>query len=115
MVTSTYKLNTDASVVGEQKRASIGVVVSDSNGQWIMGFAAKVGSSDVDSAKLQALKKGLAMAWGRHLQKVIVEMNSANVSKWVTTNVDPTLPHYFSVQDYIWFSRRPCRGTVNSD
>lgn len=49
------KLNTDASVTGQNHSAAMGGVARDSNGRWLWGFMGKFGPTDVDGAELQAL------------------------------------------------------------
>lgn len=55
------KLNTDASFIGNQD-AAIGGAARNSEGTWLWQFNGRIGSTDVYSAELQALRKGLATA-----------------------------------------------------
>lgn len=52
------KLNTDASVYGENNNAAIGGVARESQGDWIWRIPESIGNTDADLAELQAYLKG---------------------------------------------------------
>lgn len=50
------KLNKDASVIGDNLRASIGGVA---RGRWLWDYSAKLGCLEIDRAELHAVKMGM--------------------------------------------------------
>lgn len=70
------KLNIDGARSHQRNTASVGGVICDANGKWILGFAMKVGSCSMLNAKLWAIYKGLTVCWERGCRQVIVESDS---------------------------------------
>lgn len=70
------KLNTDGAIFGEPKKAGGGGVLRCSNGNWITGFARKLGTVSNVMAKLWALKDGLALAKQLNLLNVNIELDA---------------------------------------
>ena len=101
------KLNTDASVFGVDQAAAIGGVARDSNGHWLWGFSKSIGKSDVDKAELHALIYGLSRAWEMRIQKIVVEIDSANVFYWITNPIEPSHHLFQLIEDFKWLSGRP--------
>lgn len=66
---SWVKLNADWVVFGEPKKAGRGGVLRCSNGNWITGFARKLGAVSSAMAGLWALKDGLSLAKQLNLLK----------------------------------------------
>ncbi|GLT95486.1 hypothetical protein SLE2022_131660 [Rubroshorea leprosula] len=71
----SIKLNTDGSVIGNGKAAG-GGVFRDSNGNWILGFVRRIGSTDSLSTELWALRDGLKLAVDFQFTHIIVETDS---------------------------------------
>ncbi|KAL3823999.1 hypothetical protein ACJIZ3_020028 [Penstemon smallii] len=61
-----FKLNTDAS----------GGLIRDHRGEWMIGFTAKLETSDITLAELHAVREGLKLALEEGLTKVIIETDS---------------------------------------
>lgn len=57
------KLNTDGAARGNPGIAGAGGSLRDYRGQWIVGFAARLGICSNVAAELHALRMGLSLAW----------------------------------------------------
>lgn len=101
------KLNTDASILGNNSRAAIGGVVNDSEGRWMWGFSSKIGSMDVDSAELCAVRMGLQIAWEHRIPKIIVKMDSATVYNWLTCPVKVIILMLHPISKCLELSQKP--------
>lgn len=58
--------------------ATCGDVCRNPSGQWIVGFARKLGSSNVLMAELWGIFTALSIAWEQQLTKVWVESDSGS-------------------------------------
>lgn len=71
------KANADGSVNSNSAMATCGGVFRDDTGRWILGFARKMGSSNVLMAELWGIFTALSIAWDNNLRKIWVESDSA--------------------------------------
>jgi ribonuclease HI len=82
------KLNTDAAVNVETRRASTGCVIRDASGQFVAACRNEIdGVIDVTTAEAQAVRDGLRLAERAGCTRIYVETDSMNV---VTAFEDPT-------------------------
>lgn len=100
------KLNTNGAVFGEPKKAGEGRVLQCSNGDWIAGFAKKLGTMTSTMAELWALKDGLSLAQQLNLQNINIELG-ANVLVHLLSN--PT-----SINLMLEHLLNDCRAMVRS-
>lgn len=63
------KLNMDGSVKGQPGDAVAGGLVRDDKGNWLFGFAFKIGISFSLGAELWTILKGLELCWERGFRK----------------------------------------------
>jgi hypothetical protein len=69
-----YKLNFDGSVYHDgSARASIGGAIRDSDGRVVLAFAEPTEHSTVGIVEARAMARGLCLALGLNLQRVVVE------------------------------------------
>lgn len=70
------KINTNASVHGTSRLATVGGVLRNSDGEWLVGFASNLGSCTVLAAELWGLCHGLELAWQQGHCLVEAEIDS---------------------------------------
>ncbi|KAG6400396.1 hypothetical protein SASPL_137226 [Salvia splendens] len=71
-----WKLNTDGAVKHSTKEASVGGVIRNSNGEWFLGYARRLGECSVLIAKLWAIYDCFKFAWEYNLRNVVVECDN---------------------------------------
>ncbi|KAH1064077.1 hypothetical protein J1N35_029064 [Gossypium stocksii] len=59
------KGNSDGSVVIETGSATVGGVIRNAQGEWLLGFSQKIGNMIVCQAEAGALLQGIQLAWGQ--------------------------------------------------
>ena len=79
-----HKLNTDASIINGHTGA--GGILWESNGNWIQGFSKPLGTTTVLMAELWALREGLRMARQFNIHNLIVNVDSSDVVKLITSS-----------------------------
>ena len=70
------KLNSDGAAKANPGRAGGGGVIRDSNGNWLVGYAANLGICTSMVAEICALRTGLEIAWNKGYRQIQVEMDS---------------------------------------
>ncbi|EOY16798.1 Uncharacterized protein TCM_035679 [Theobroma cacao] len=70
------KLNVDGSARGQPEMATVGGVITDEVGNWLLGFNYKIGISCSLQVELWALYWGLTLCWDKGFRKVQVESDS---------------------------------------
>lgn len=83
-----FKLNTDGSSLGNPGLAGGGGLIRDENGDWVVGFARKIGIASSFMAELWALRDGLLLCLQIHAQAVIVEMDSKVIIDTFSTHAE---------------------------
>ncbi|KAL0014093.1 hypothetical protein SO802_001162 [Lithocarpus litseifolius] len=83
-----FKLNTDGSSLGNPGLAGGGGLIRDENGDWVVGFARKIGIANSFMAELWALRDGLLLCLQTHVQAVIVEMDSKVIVDTFSTHAE---------------------------
>ncbi|KAL4388752.1 hypothetical protein GQ457_09G005630 [Hibiscus cannabinus] len=73
------KLNCDGAVVPSSGFSSCGGVIRNEFGGWLIGFSRKLGICSVIEAELWGIYEGLLVAWSLGLNRIIVEVDSADV------------------------------------
>lgn len=74
--TGWMKLNMDGSSIGNLGMAGGGGVIRDEEGNWVIGYARKIGSANSFQAELWTLRDVLFMCLQPHSQAVIIEMDA---------------------------------------
>ena len=69
------KLNTDGSSMGNPGLAGGGGLLRDANGNWMGGFARRIGTTNSFTAELWALRDGLLLCQQMNVQAVIIELD----------------------------------------
>jgi len=69
------KLNTDGVSSGSLGLAGGGGVIRDEEGNWVIGYAKKIGSANSFLVELWALWDGLFLCLQAYIQVVIIEMD----------------------------------------
>ncbi|KAE8661549.1 hypothetical protein F3Y22_tig00113725pilonHSYRG00943 [Hibiscus syriacus] len=80
----TFYLNTDGSV-DQNNRGSAGGVLRDHLGSFIMGFNRNLGTTTVIQSKLWGILQGLSLAWDRGFRHVILQNESSDAFKMLTS------------------------------
>ena len=70
------KLNTDGASNGSLKLAGGGGVIRDEEGNWVIGYARRIGPANSFLVELWALRDGLLLCLQAHIQVVIIEMDA---------------------------------------
>ncbi|KAL0015728.1 hypothetical protein SO802_002797 [Lithocarpus litseifolius] len=79
-----FKLNIDASVTDH--KAGGGGLVRDSEGQWVQGFARHIASTSILMVELWALRDGIHNAKNLHIHNLIINMDSAEAIKLLSSS-----------------------------
>ncbi|KAF7806786.1 putative non-LTR retroelement reverse transcriptase [Senna tora] len=87
-----YKINCDGSYWCNSDDISCGGVIRNSHGDWITGFAKKLGKGTVFQAELWGALIGLKTAWDLHLPSVILETDSTLVYNFITKGCSDSSP-----------------------
>ena len=74
--TGWMKLNTDGASSGSFGLAEGGGVIRDEEGNWVIGYARRIGSANSFLVKLWALQDGLFLCLQAHIQAVIIKMDA---------------------------------------
>ncbi|KAK8580543.1 hypothetical protein V6N12_070809 [Hibiscus sabdariffa] len=77
------KVNVDTSVIAPDNRASIGGLICDDTGGWVLGFYRGVGCCSVFLAKMWAIHDGLRRAWDTGCRRVEVENDNKEAANIV--------------------------------
>ncbi|WCJ44057.1 Ribonuclease H-like superfamily protein [Euphorbia peplus] len=70
------KLNTDGAVKGSCFRALAGGIIRNCHGNWLQGFARRIGNCSVLRAELWGIYDGLNLAWTMGYKQVQVEVDN---------------------------------------
>ena len=70
------KLNIDGSSIVNLGMAREGGVIKDEEGNWVVGFAKRIGSASSFLAKLWALWDGLLLCLKSHIKAMIIKMDA---------------------------------------
>ena len=73
---SFYKLNVHGSVQDSPTRAGFNGVIRSDNGSWVLGFLGRLGYVAVPHTELEALQRGLNLAWDVGIRKLISNSDS---------------------------------------
>ena len=84
-LTGQVKLNTDGTIHGNQSKVGGGGVLRSCSGDWIGGFARKMGSTSSTMAELWALKDRLTMAKHMGIENICIEMDAEFIVQLVST------------------------------
>ena len=71
--------NTDGSVASISRLAGGGELIRDANGDWVTGFARRIGRTSSFMAELWAFCDGLQLCLQTHTQAVIIELDSKTI------------------------------------
>ncbi|KAF7814421.1 ribonuclease H [Senna tora] len=77
------KVNCDGAVCNLSKKASCGGLLRDSYGNWISGYMANLGTTNVLTAELWGIYYGIKTAWAQGYRKVVVESDSTMAVKQI--------------------------------
>ncbi|KAK8996274.1 hypothetical protein V6N11_076514 [Hibiscus sabdariffa] len=66
-------LNVDGAVNLSTEIGSIGGLIRDNEGNWIMGFKQILGSTSIFNAELWAIYTGLKLAWDNSFERIILQ------------------------------------------
>nr|GLL46072.1 uncharacterized protein LOC107462117 [Ipomoea trifida] len=80
------KMNIDGSRDTLTGHASCGGLLRDVNGNWLLGFKAKVGHCSIEEAKAWSILKGLKTIWNHGYRKVIIESDAKRVVDWINAS-----------------------------
>ena len=69
-------LNIDGSATGNSSIAGGGGLIRDENGEWVTGFARRIGSTNSFLAELWALRDGLQLCLQANAHAVIIEVDA---------------------------------------
>ena len=69
-------MNTDGSATGNSSIAGGGGLIRDENGEWVTGFARRIGSTNSFLAELWALRDGLQLCLQANMHSVIIELDA---------------------------------------
>ena len=72
-------LNTDGLVASGSGIAGGGGLLRDANGDWVTGFARRIGTTSSFMAELWALRDGLQLCLHLHIQAVSIELDSKSI------------------------------------
>ena len=72
-------LNTDGSVAGNFGVARGGGLIRDTNGEWVTGFARKIGKTSSFQAELWALRDGLQLCLQYQAPAVLIDLDSKTI------------------------------------
>ena len=70
------KLNMDGASSGNLGLAEGGVVIRDEEGNWVIGYVRKIGSTNSFLVELWALRDALFLCLQAHIQAVVIEMDA---------------------------------------
>ena len=70
------KLNTDGASSGSLGLVGGRGVIRDEEGNWVIGYARRIGLANSFITKLWALRDGLFLCLQAHIQDVIIEMDA---------------------------------------
>ena len=65
--------------MGNSCQAGGGSLLRDENGNWIGGFARRIGIANSFTAELWALRDGLLLCWQLNVQAVIIELDAKTI------------------------------------
>lgn len=88
-----FKVNVDGASNGSLRRAAVGGVVRDDGGNWIRGFACRIGNVDALRAELWGIWRGLKFVWDLGSRHVVLETDS-QVALRAISNQHPFDPNY---------------------
>ena len=74
-----YKLNTDGAAGLGVDRTGCGGIIRDEHGQWITGFARRIGAANSLTAELWGLRDGLQLCCSRNFDSIEVEIDAKGV------------------------------------
>ena len=74
-----YKLNTDEAAGPGVDRTGCGGIIRDEQGQWITGFARRIGAVNSLTAELWGLRDGLQLSCCRNFDSIEVEIDAKGV------------------------------------
>nr|GMD40682.1 putative RNA-directed DNA polymerase [Ipomoea batatas] len=80
------KMNIDGSRDTLTGHASCGGLLRDVNGNWLLGFKAKVGHCSIEEAEAWSILKGLKTIWNHGYRKVIIESDAKRVVDWINAS-----------------------------
>lgn len=80
------KLNSDGSTLGNSGKAGGRGLIRDHQGNWIRGYAGRLGNTNSFITELQALRDGLAIAKELGINNLIVEMDALNAVMLMNNN-----------------------------
>ena len=72
-------LNTDGSVAGNFGVVGGGGLIRNTNGEWVTGFARRIGKTSSFLAELWALRDGLQLCLQTQAQAVLIELDSKSI------------------------------------
>ncbi|KAL0012166.1 hypothetical protein SO802_007274, partial [Lithocarpus litseifolius] len=104
-VNGWVKLNTDGSSLGNPGRAGGGGLIRDEEGNWIVGFACKIGSTTSFLAELWALRDGLNLCLSYNFDAVEVELDAKAIVDAISN------PNYTNV--FVFPLMEDCRLLVS--
>ncbi|GKV41682.1 hypothetical protein SLEP1_g49181 [Rubroshorea leprosula] len=85
---SSFKLNTDGSVINNPSLATSGGLIRDHRGHWIRGFSRKIGIASSLVAKIWGIRDGLLLAKQLDIQSLVVEVDSFIAFQLLSTGTD---------------------------
>ena len=74
-----YKLNTDGAARPGVDRTSCGGIIRNEQGQWITGFARRIGAANSLTAELWGLRDGLQLCCYRNFDSIEVKIDAKGV------------------------------------
>ncbi|KAL0016957.1 hypothetical protein SO802_004026 [Lithocarpus litseifolius] len=93
------KRGTDGSSLGNPGLAGGGGLIRDENGDWVVGFARKIGIANSFMAELWALRDGLLLCLQTHVRAVIVEMDSKVIVDTFSTHAEASSTGFAILED----------------
>ena len=74
-----FRLNSDGSSMGNLGPASSGGLIRNGEGDWVCGYARKIGVTTSFAAKLWGLRDGLLHCFNLHLPAIEIEIDAKSI------------------------------------
>ncbi|CAN1346193.1 Putative ribonuclease H protein At1g65750, partial [Linum perenne] len=72
-----FTLNTDGSYRPSSNSATVGGIIRDDQGRFVIGFVSKLGSCSMVRAEMRGIVEGLGIAWDKGLRRLCIQSDSA--------------------------------------
>ncbi|CAN1157728.1 Putative ribonuclease H protein At1g65750 [Linum perenne] len=108
-----FSLNSDGSLVHNPNSAAAGGIIRDSDGRFVVAYAANLGVCSIMRAEIRGIVEGMKLAWNKGIRKLRIQSDSKAAVEMLVNRRNPVGQHSNLVEQFFELSSRPWEVSIH--